>query len=77
MNISLPDSLQEFVLNQVAKGCYGSVSEYIGELVRADHAQASFETAVVKGLESGESTPMTADDWSELRRRVRPPNQHA
>jgi antitoxin ParD1/3/4 len=72
MTISLPDSLQEFVLAQVAKGGYGSVSEYIGELVRADHLQASFEAEVVAGLDSGDSTPMTAADWSELRSQVRP-----
>ena len=71
MNISLPDHLQEFVLDQVAKGGYGSVSDYIGGLVRADCVQASFEAEIVKGLESGESTPMTASDWSELRSRVR------
>ena len=77
MNISLPDSLQEFVLDQVARGGYGSVSEYIGELVRADRAQASFEAEIVKGLESGESTPMTASDWNELHSRVRQPGRPA
>lgn len=70
MNISLPDSLQEVVLAQVAKGRYGSVSDYIGELVRADHAQTSLEEEIVKGLESGDSTPLTADNWNELRDRV-------
>lgn len=70
MNISLPDGLQEVVLAQVAKGGYGSVSDYIGELVRADHAQTSLEAEVIKGLESGASTPLTADNWNDLRGRV-------
>lgn len=70
MNISLPDGLQEVVLAQVAKGGYGSVSDYIGELVRADHAQTSLEAEVIKGLESGDSTPLTADNWNDLRGRV-------
>ena len=70
MNISLPANLQEFVFAQVAKGGYGSVSEYIGKLVRADHAQASLDAEVVKGLQSGESTPMTSADWNELRNRI-------
>ncbi|HXT61141.1 MAG TPA: type II toxin-antitoxin system ParD family antitoxin [Pirellulales bacterium] len=73
MNISLPDSMQEFILAQMAKGGYGSVSDYIGELVRADHAQASLEAEVVRGLESGEPTPMTSGDWSELRSRIQRP----
>lgn len=71
MNISLPDSLHDFVIDQVAKRGYGSVSEYIGELVRADLAQASLEDEIVKGIKSGESTPMTADDWNALRSRAR------
>lgn len=71
MNISLPDNLQQFALAQVAKGSYGSISDYIGELVRADCAQASLEAEVIKGFQSGDSTPMTADDWGELRKRVR------
>lgn len=71
MNISLPDNLQEFVLSQVAKGAFASVSEYIGELVRADCEQSSLEAEVIKGVESGESTPMTPHDWTELRDRVR------
>jgi antitoxin ParD1/3/4 len=71
MNIFLPDSVQEFVLAQVATGGYGSVSDYIGELVRADRAQRSLEAEVIKGLESGESTPMAPEEWSELRNRTR------
>lgn len=71
MNISLPDSMQEFVLAQAARGGYGSVSDYIGELVRADHAQSALEAEVVKGLASGESTPLAAADFDELRGRVR------
>lgn len=73
MNISLPTSLQEFVLDQVAKGGYSSVSDYIGELVRAERAQASLEAEVIKGLQSGESTAMTSDDWIALRKRARRP----
>lgn len=71
MNVSIPDNIQQLVLAQVAKGGYGSVSDYIGELVRADHAQTSLEAEVMQGLASGESTPMTPAEWSDLRNRVR------
>ena len=71
MDISLPVHLQEFVLAQVAKGAYTSPSEYVSELVRADRAQASLEAEVIKGLESGESTPMRPDEWNDLRKRIR------
>ena len=40
MNTSLPERLREFVLTQVEAG-YGSASEYIRELIRADEARKS------------------------------------
>ena len=36
MNISLPDSLKDFVDHQIAEGRYSSVSEYIRDLIRDD-----------------------------------------
>jgi antitoxin ParD1/3/4 len=36
MNISLPDPLKDFVDHQIAEGRYGSVCEYIRELIRDD-----------------------------------------
>jgi antitoxin ParD1/3/4 len=76
MNIALPENLKIFVQHQVEYGGYSSVSEYMRELIRADQrrqALAALETEILKGLASGASTPMTADDWqairSELRRR--------
>jgi antitoxin ParD1/3/4 len=37
MNVSLPDSLKEFVDEQVERRGYGTSSEYIRELIRRDH----------------------------------------
>jgi len=36
MNISLPDSLKDFVDAQVAERGYGTSSEYVRELIRRD-----------------------------------------
>ena len=36
MNISLPDTLRDFVDGQVSKGGYGTSSEYVRELIRRD-----------------------------------------
>ena len=43
MNISLPDSLKEFVDEQVAERGYGTSSEYVRELIRKekDHSSTS------------------------------------
>ena len=74
MNISLPDTMRDFVEAEVAEGGYTTTSEYFRELVRERQKQKSqekLEALLLEGLESGESTPITKDDWEELRREVR------
>ena len=74
MNIALPESLKEFVQDRVSKGGYSSVSEYVRELIRADQKQLAreiLESEILKGLQSGESTPMTQGDWDDLREKLR------
>ena len=44
------------------------------ELIRADEkekARAAPESEILKGLQSGDSTPMTDQDWREIRGEVR------
>lgn len=74
MNIALPENMKEFVQEQVAKGGYSSVSEYIRQLIRADEnekARTALEAEILHGLKSGDSTPMTDQHWQELRGKVR------
>jgi antitoxin ParD1/3/4 len=74
MNIALPETMKEFVQRQVAKGDYSSASEYIRNLIRADEkekARAALESEILKGLQSGGSSPMTDQDWREIRGEVR------
>jgi len=52
MNISLPQSLEAFVEKQVARGGYGSMSEYVRELIRRERNRAQ-----IRGLLSGGSEP--------------------
>ena len=69
MNISLPEPLKRFVDGRVAEGRYGSVSEYVRDLIRADEkrkAEERLEAMLLEGLNSPE-TPMTADDWRDIR----------
>lgn len=71
MNISLPDPLREFVEGQVSSGRYSSTSEYVRELIREDEkrkTQAKLEALLMEGIQSGESTEMTAQDWEDIRR---------
>ena len=71
MTISLPESLQQFVAEQVSAGKYTSAEEYIEALVEAERARARLEALIVEGLECGPATEMTAQDWEDIRRRVR------
>lgn len=70
MNVSLPKGQKEFVDQQVARGSYASVSDYIRDLIRREQrvlAQEELERQLLEGLNSGPATPMTAKDWKELR----------
>ncbi len=74
MNIALPENMKQFVQEQAATGGYSSVSEYVRDLIRTDQkekARAALEAEVLKGLHSGDSTPMTDQDWNEIRSQIR------
>ncbi len=74
MNVAIPESMKAFVQQQVAKGGYSSVSEYVRSLIRVDQerrVQERLEAEILQGLDSGQSTPMTPEDWAEIRRTVR------
>lgn len=73
MNISLPESLREFVDQQIAAGRYGTASEYVRELIRADEkkkAEEKLEQLLLEGLQGKESV-LTRDDWAAIRREAR------
>ena len=70
VSVTLPESVKQYLEEQVAKGGYGSVSDYLRHLVETDRkeqARAALESEVLKGLQSGESTPMTSEDWRAIR----------
>lgn len=74
MNISLPDSMKEFVEEQVTQGQYSSVSEYIRGLVRADQkrkAKEQLEETLMAALSSGEPIDVTPEMWEGLRQEIR------
>lgn len=71
LNISLPDTMKDFVERQVNEGGYSSSSEYVRALIRDEQkrlAQTALEAKLLEGIASGESTEMTRQDWEELRR---------
>ncbi|RMG34286.1 MAG: type II toxin-antitoxin system ParD family antitoxin [Gammaproteobacteria bacterium] len=55
MNVSLPDELKEFVDEQVAERGYGTVSEYVRELIRKDKDKNRLRSLLLEGATSAPS----------------------
>ncbi len=73
VNISLPDQLKEFVDDQVGSGRYSSASEYVRALILDDEkrkAQDNLEGLLLDGIQSGEPTEMTRQDWVDIRQKA-------
>jgi antitoxin ParD1/3/4 len=70
MNISLSETLKDYVNERVAEGIYSNTSDYIRALIRADmkrRADQQLEAALLEGIASGPATPMTQEDWQYIR----------
>jgi len=73
LNISLPESMRQFVEKKIKTDGYGTISEYVRELIRADQRveNSRFETLIAEAYASGETTLLTKDDINEGRRIVK------
>lgn len=70
LNISLPESLKEYVEVQVAAGGYSTPSEYLRELLRQDQkqrAEQKLEALLLEGLNSGDPIEITPEYWERKR----------
>lgn len=73
LNVSLPDKLRNFVEGKIHRDGYGTISEYIRELIRADERsdQDRFEEFITEGFASGEPELWTKADLAKAREEVR------
>jgi len=72
MNVSLTTGLRTFITERVS-GSFGSASEYIRELIRADQrrmAQEKLDTLLLEGLESGHPVEVTPEFWERKRKEL-------
>jgi antitoxin ParD1/3/4 len=70
MNISLPESLKEWVEKQVARKGYSTASEFVRDVLRREQEEEARERInrrLDDAIESGTSTPLTAPDWRKIR----------
>jgi antitoxin ParD1/3/4 len=52
MNISLPDTLKQFVDQQVITSGYGTSGEYVRELIRRDQERTQLRSLLLEGAQS-------------------------
>jgi antitoxin ParD1/3/4 len=71
MNISLPDSLKDFVDHQVSTAGYGTSSEYVRELIRRDQDRLKLRSLLLEGAQSKATGFADADYFAALRARTR------
>ena len=73
LNISLPQSLKDYVEGQVQASGYSTPSEYVRELLRQDQqrrAEQKLEALLLEGLNSGDPIEITPEYWENKRRQL-------
>jgi antitoxin ParD1/3/4 len=71
MNISLPESMKDFVDAQVAERGFGTSSEYVRELIRREQDRCRLRDMLVDGANSSVGEPAAPPYFDALRDRIR------
>ena len=77
MNISLPESLKDFIDEQVSQRGFGTSSEYVRELVRKDQDRTQLRELLLAGAKSPQTKPVNAAYFDNLRRKIKSSKQRA
>ena len=70
MNVSLPETLKDYVQERVAEGTFSNPSDFVRALIREDmrrKAEERLDELLMEGINSGPAEPMTAEDWADIR----------
>jgi len=71
MNISLPDSMKQFVDEQVATRGFGTSSEYVRQLIRREADIERFRALILEGAASPLGPPVDDAYFERLRQRIK------
>ena len=71
MNVALPETLKNFVDDEVSARGYGNSSEYVCALIRREQDRQRLRTLVLDGAASPQKTVADAEYFDQLRSRVR------
>lgn len=72
MTLTLPDPMKDFLEDQAARQGFATVSDYLQSVIREVQGEPAdrdrVDALLLEGLDSGPATPMTPEDWDEIRR---------
>ncbi len=72
MNISLPETLRNFVDSQVSEGDYGSSSEYVRDVLRKEQDRVRLRKLIMDGAASPlNEGRLDAKYFEKFRKRIR------
>jgi antitoxin ParD1/3/4 len=71
VKVSLPDSLKDFVDDQVSQRGYGTSSKYVPELIRKDQGRRQLRALLLAGATSAPTAEVNASYFAGLHKRVR------
>ncbi len=72
LNISLPDTMKAEIEEVIATEGYGNTSEFFRDLARnylKERRERKLEVLILEGLESGDATPLTKEDFERIKER--------
>jgi antitoxin ParD1/3/4 len=75
MNISLPESLKDFVDEQVGSRGFGTSSEYVRALIRKDLERQRLRGLLFDGARSAPGPEADSSYFEQLRRRAESPRE--
>ena len=79
MNVSLPNTMKDWVETQVKSGQYGNTSDYVRDLIRRDQKDREqiniLQKAISKGIDSGISDRSMLDILKEARKKAHSLNE--
>lgn len=69
LNISLPESMRAFVESKVERRGYGTISEYLRDLIREDERKESeyFDRLIAEAYASGPTVPHDKADIEAMK----------
>jgi len=75
MNVPLSPDMEKLVSEKVKRGEYPDAAAVVADalqlLKERDRAEDRLEALLREGIESGDSTEMTEEDWEDIHREVR------